>query len=474
MIFECPHCGRENDVPESELTGLAMVLECRACKAKFRVVPEETAEEVPALEPPPDERTAVENAPPEALVDAQGGAIPSATDFEESDARTFGDGDTEQHTMPIDTSEADLRRLQPSDGGTQSAARPPSALDLSNPDNDAEAEGVKTVLQGPDKGPSERPGRGLEAQRITRPGSSSQITVTPAKSNPDVYARIAQAESVSVVPVQKPASARPLTKAWNEPSVVDRSAASGGGLAFWVNRLGGHLERAPLFLKVWLLVFPLALGLILILSKRPREEPVPIAIPAHSAPEPQRVRVVEAPEPPPAPEGPEAPEPSAPPPAGTETSAPSQGGEPPPTGVESPSLTFEDPTAPAGMAFVRSEGVRLRTNPGAKGKTITSIAAGSLVRVYDDVDDWVLVMVPPRGPAGFVKRDLLDDKKPLSVLARDFAFLGCTSAGTTVSLCVDDAERQRESCLAGCGQNERCERACRLAEEACADACRRR
>lgn len=475
MIFECPNCRHEHEVPEAELTGEAMVLECGACRTRFRVVPEDTAEEVEPLPPPPDERTAVGTTLPEALSAAEGGVIPSSADFEESDSRTLGGGDTEQHTVPIDTADPALRRARPADPDTQNAPRPPSALDLAGSDTDAEGERVETVLQGRDAGRADRPARRLEPGPALPADSGLRATATPSKSNPDVYARIAQAESVSVVPVRPPERPRPATKAWNEPSVVQVSSTAFEGPRAVLHRLGAQLERAPLFLKVWLLVFPIALGVILLLSRRSPEEATPIAIPAHTIGESQRPRVV----------GGAPPEASEPPGSGVEPAGPSspdasvveravEPTERPTAETKLPATVFDDSPAPEGMSFVRGEGVRIKSSPGAKGKPVGSLVAGSLVRVYDEVDDWALVLVPPRGPAGFVKRDQLDARKPLAVLARDLAFLGCTPSGGSVTACLDDADRQAQACLEGCGANERCERACRLAGESCAESCKRR
>lgn len=472
MLFDCPHCQHGNEVPEAELTGLAVTIECGRCHAKFRVVPEDTAEEAPVLELPLDEQTAVGNTMPEVLGAAEGGAIPSETDFEESDSRTLGEADLEPKTMPIETAEADLRRSVTTDASTLNVERPPSSIELSSVGAEQEPEGAKTILQGPsgERARTEKPARRIEARRPAR--EEPQVTVTPAKSNSDVYSRIAHGEGVSVIPVPK-ARERPSTKAWNEPSAVHAVTESRSGLRAFITMMVAHLERAPLFIRVWLAVFPLALGLILLLSRRAPEESVPIAIPAQATSEPDRLRAVKAtPEPtPPARASDPAPEPPEPSP---ETPEPPTSESELSNAAEAPSLGFDDPEAPPGSAFIKLEGVRLRSGVGAKGKPFAPVSPGTLVKQYDEVEDWVLIMVPPRGPVGFVKKSALDTRKPLSVLSKELAFLGCTAVGSSVTSCIDDAERQLEACSSGCNQVERCEQACRMAEQACMDGCRKR
>ncbi len=471
MLFACPHCQHENEVPDAELTGEPMVLECGRCHQSFRVVPEETAEEVQAL--PMDEQTAVGVTYPSSM--AEGGAIPSSADFEESDGRTLGEADIEPHTMPISTSAADFRGRTDAEGRTMNAGRPPSSIEASKFEREPEPEVVETLLNAPagERETSDRTLRRSAAPRPARSEAGPQVTVTPARSSGDVYARISQGEGVSVVPVPvSKGRERPPTKAWNEASVVHVSESKRPSLSAFVTRLVAQLERAPLFLRVWLAVFPLALGLILIFAKRSPEEAVPIAIPAQAPLPLKPVRAVQL-----APvEGAEAvlappteePEPE-PEPETTRIEAPTES-----RAALAPSLGFDDPESPPGTAFVKQEGVRLRTHPGSKGKLVAPLPVGAQVRTYEDFDEWILVMALPRGPAGFIKKEALDSRKPLAVIARELAFLGCTAAGSSMSACIDDAERQLEGCLAGCTDRERCEQACRLAHASCLEGCKKR
>ena len=45
---------------------------------------------------------------------------------------------------------------------------------------------------------------------------------------------------------------------------------------------------------------------------------------------------------------------------------------------------------------------------------------GQLVRTFDRVDGFVLVMGLPKGPAGFISEKLIAPKKPIAVLAKDY------------------------------------------------------
>lgn len=127
--------------------------------------------------------------------------------------------------------------------------------------------------------------------------------------------------------------------------------------------------------------------------------------------------------------------------------------------------------APQGHAYV-GRPVRLRERIG--GRPQTRLEAGFLVRRLVAQDGWVLVLVEPRGPAGFVEADALEDQKPIVSLALERAFAGCLPVNPT---CLSGARRQRARCLERCVNEDvplaRCESACRMAFEKCRSGCRR-
>lgn len=269
-------------------------------------------------------------------------------------------------------------------------------------------------------------------------------------------------------------------KAWNEPS--DPKLRAQGAAPKFVRLVNG----APLPVKVALLVFPLALGVTLLLTAADDGEGPPIEIPT------QRPVAVVDPGEAPAAEGADraarssdphrAPDPAPPPRlaevASTENRA---AGDvlPPPEGLS------EDRPAPDGYLFTQKT-LRVRPRADAEAKPTARLSRGRLVRLYETRGPWTLVLFEPDGPAGFVPRAELAETRPISALADAIAFEGCARRGRSRAArraCRDRADQQLGDCNLRCGDGldvdpdgpeGRCRAACKEAFDLCRAGCRKR
>ena len=115
-------------------------------------------------------------------------------------------------------------------------------------------------------------------------------------------------------------------------------------------------------------------------------------------------------------------------------------------GGPSPALSrFQDPWAPPGHAFV-VRSTRVRGEVG--GRRGARLHLGQRVERLRARDGWVLVLVAPGGPAGFVEADALGPRKPIEALAEQVRFSDCgRSSG---ALCRRRARLQRSECRPAC------------------------
>ncbi len=132
-----------------------------------------------------------------------------------------------------------------------------------------------------------------------------------------------------------------------------------------------------------------------------------------------------------------------------------------------------DAPAPEGFAYVRAAGVELRATADADGEAIVPLEEGLLLRDFGLVDGAHLVMVMPRGPAGFVDPDSLSRNKPTARLIRELELAGCRIE-TTLDECLVAAKAAQDKCLEVClaGRSPRCVEVCDGAFRQCAAGCR--
>ena len=132
-----------------------------------------------------------------------------------------------------------------------------------------------------------------------------------------------------------------------------------------------------------------------------------------------------------------------------------------------------DGPPPAGHRFVLVDGLELRATAAIDAEALLWLKGGQVVRLLDEVQSAQLVMVPPRGPAGFVDPDALGVQLPLAALARQFKFAGCVvPEGGIVDDCLYAARTQFEDCRLPCKADTRCAPACEAAFEICMTECR--
>lgn len=135
-----------------------------------------------------------------------------------------------------------------------------------------------------------------------------------------------------------------------------------------------------------------------------------------------------------------------------------------------------DGPAPEGSAYVKTHGVELRALAGEDDpEVLLWLEVGQTVREIADVDGEKLVLIPPRGPAGFVHPGELTKDLPLAALARAVAFDQCrVDRKRSLDDCLYEAKQKHDKCLDRCQGREgtRCKPACNLAFETCLGACR--
>ncbi|MEM7677489.1 MAG: hypothetical protein AAF449_15930, partial [Myxococcota bacterium] len=123
-----------------------------------------------------------------------------------------------------------------------------------------------------------------------------------------------------------------------------------------------------------------------------------------------------------------------------------------------------DAPPPPGHRFVATDGLELRATASSTAEPLLWLKAGQLVRLLRTVDDFELVLVPPNGPAGFVKASMLSDRLPVEALARKMKYKMCVvPRGGLVDDCLYGARTQWEDCRFHCRPGTRCEEACQVA-----------
>lgn len=134
-----------------------------------------------------------------------------------------------------------------------------------------------------------------------------------------------------------------------------------------------------------------------------------------------------------------------------------------------------DEPAPEGFAYATTHGLELRATASDDGEVLFWLEVGQLVREMGEVEGKRLVLIPPRGPAGFVDADALTKTLPLEALARQVAFDDCSvSRRRTLDDCLFDAKQQETACTDRCLDRTagRCVPMCKLAFERCLASCR--
>ncbi|MCK6552593.1 SH3 domain-containing protein, partial [Myxococcota bacterium] len=143
-----------------------------------------------------------------------------------------------------------------------------------------------------------------------------------------------------------------------------------------------------------------------------------------------------------------------------------------------------DEPAPPGHAYVQVERARLRATAAEDSPLAGTLELGELVKVYDRVGEWALVLVLPDGPSGFLSARLVAERKPIAALAKERAFADCaTRRDRSRDDCLYDSKQQYDSCLVTCGPVTtgtkppapvvRCADACQVAWSECQRSCAR-
>lgn len=469
MIFHCPACSAGHTVPVSMIPNGGMDMTCRRCSESFVVdVDDPVTEEEDPTVAARAEATAIgvanpyDELVPGAHLITPGGEVFDPHDVSEDTEAMLAAEDRnsiDKPTIPIDQRRVPLG---PDELGVDPELDNTQRFDVDEeayPTQDPSVIRLDALHEG-GLGASRPPSRPAtpEPRRL---GSKPSSAARPPFDPQDLYAKVASGKYEKPEP-SKPAAPAPRERAWNEPSSV---IFTGGGPASVLHRLAEWLNRAPLALKVALIVFPVTLGVTLVLTAGPRSaapvnEVPPVesteettVIPAKpdeaSADEPEEAHEpAPAPEPEPAPERAEVP--------------------PPPAGF--------DPPAPEHHAYIQTESTRLRATADRRGRTVARLDAGQLVRRYDTRGDHALVMIEPDGPVGFVAERSLGTLKPIVALADGLAFTGCTPEERTVDQCLFEAKQQEGTCVDRCGEGEtsgvvRCKEACGVAFDRCTRGC---
>lgn len=467
MIFNCPDCNAGHSVPVSMIPNGGLDMDCRRCGEAFTVEPPVANGEERPLE--------TENA-----------------DLEESDDTTEGTLQAEKTNVgppPIpEATRVGVANPLEEDSGTRPLIGPGGVT--YDPDENISAIGADDteanapyvdrptipistghVPLGPDEegvdpelddtirfGIEDKP---VPSPAVTEPRDGEPFAdpsevhpppriESPMSRDPSVYERVAA--GVAVPKDQEPR--------WgSQPSRVELKP----GVGSMLRPAADLLNRAPLALKVGLIVFPLTLGVMLVITASSESESPakggPIEIPVGS---PREAAAGVAAAPPPA-------EPAKP--AKEEREDLREGDAPRP----------DDPPAPAGFSYVQVDNARLRVRASQRSAAPARLEIGSLVKVYEELDGWVLVAKQPAGPAGFISRKLLGERRPVAQLAREQPFERCSPGdGYTVDDCLYQSKQQEQTCLERCGavnasdepERLRCAQVCSIAFDACARSCR--
>lgn len=145
---------------------------------------------------------------------------------------------------------------------------------------------------------------------------------------------------------------------------------------------------------------------------------------------------------------------------------------------------ISDAPAPDGMGYVAVDGAEVRVTSEAGSEPLLWLEAGTLVERIRDAGEQELVLVPPKGPAGFMRKEVLARTKPVFALGKEIGFSGCrVDARRSLDDCLVSAKKQGDRCLADCREfapdvehaappGSRCAQACAAAFEGCAKACK--
>ncbi|MEQ9496349.1 MAG: zinc-ribbon domain-containing protein [Deltaproteobacteria bacterium] len=529
MIFHCPACSAGHTVPVSMIPNGGMDMTCRRCSASFLV--------------DVDEPAVVEEEDPTVAAKAEATAIGVANPYDElvPDAQLIRPGG---ELLDLDDSSDDTEALVAAEDRARSADKPTIPIDHKRvplgPDEvgvdpeidntqrfDVEEEDVPTYepdvigmqdIDGGGLGASRPPSRRAPTPEPRKLGASkpepSSSSTRPPFDRDDLYAKVASGRYEKPEAPPEPVSNVPRERAWNEPSSL---IFTGAGSTSALRRFAEWLNRAPLPLKVALIVFPVTLGLTLVLTAGPkRGDPVEVGAVGSVDSTQTSAGDVTGPGPGPGPEAGTGSESGAG--EGSEsgagkgsesgsgegsesgagkglgkglgkgsdsdsgsdseadtdsdTVARSRSGPGPGPGGSPGGARFRDPTAAEGQAYIQAPNTRLRATAAPRGRTVARLAAGQLVQRYDRRGDFALVLVAPDGPVGFVDEGRLGAQKPIVALAEDIAFEGCSSTGSTLDACLFEAKQKEGACVDGCGADgARCREACQIAFERCTRQC---
>ena len=461
MIFNCPACSAGHSVPVSMIPNGGMEITCRRCAETFSVdvEDEEQVEEDADPTQAAKERTTIGVANPydELVGDAQlmspMGEVFDPNADSTDDTQSLG-ATHDRPTIPISTDGRHVP-LGPDEQGVDP--------ELDNTQRLVEQEDHPTYEPSVEEISSPPPPRNVETPPPRAVGKDKVNGRPPVGEGGDVYDQVASG-SYTPQPKDEVSSPHHRQRAWNEASSIVQIQT---GPASGLRRLAEALNTAPLAVKVALIVFPLTLGITLVITAMMRGgDDAPVQIETTAAQDEAPADSAGAPDAPPADPAPEGGE--APPPKSAAAPAP-----PPP-----PSRRFVDPPAPQGHAYVQNAGARLRATADARGRTVARLPAGQLVRRVEQQGDRWLVLATDKGPVGFIEERALGEKKPVEALANDVAFEGCSIDDKSVDDCLFSAKEQEGLCMQTCGPPEktnpttiRCRGACEVAFDRCAREC---
>ena len=249
-------------------------------------------------------------------------------------------------------------------------------------------------------------------------------------------------------------------------AIVDK--AGGQSMARWLERFGAWFARAPRSHQWATILIPVAIVVGSLVGVAMRSEP--------SSAQAEETSLESGEE---APKG------------------ASQEPEPPVSEVTAPpkeSTTsrilpgIQDVPAPEGSRYVAVDGAELRATSDDGGEVLLWLEAGQLVDLVRVKDEPVLVLLPPRGPAGFISSRFLVRDMPLSVLGKEvrkhLRFKACkVTRRRTLDDCLVMGKSQQDRCVDRCRAfapdvdhstppGSRCFQACQAAFGLCADQCR--
>jgi hypothetical protein len=132
---------------------------------------------------------------------------------------------------------------------------------------------------------------------------------------------------------------------------------------------------------------------------------------------------------------------------------------------------------------VSIEGAELRATNEDDGEVLLWLESGKVVERIRPAGTRMMVMVPPRGPVGFINSQSLANMKPLEALGKEIGFRQCkVDARRTLDDCLVKGKEQTDSCVIRCNKHapeikhtappgSRCFQACQAAFDRCARQC---